>query len=78
LPITPWHFLFVAFVDMSLVIGSGRYRRFVQLKPLRLLGEVSYGLYLYHLLILALFDRIVGLSGISVATPHLPCSWVAF
>jgi peptidoglycan/LPS O-acetylase OafA/YrhL len=65
LQVTPWHFLFVALIGMSLVIGSGRYRRFVQLKPLRLLGEASYGIYLYHLLIFALFDRIVGHSGSS-------------
>lgn len=66
LQVTPWNFLFVAFIGMSLVVGSGKYRRFVQLKPLRLLGEVSYGLYLYHLLIFELFDHIVRQSGISV------------
>jgi peptidoglycan/LPS O-acetylase OafA/YrhL len=32
---------------------------------LRLLGEVSYGLYLYHLLIFALFDHLVRNTGIA-------------
>lgn len=65
LQVTPWHFLFVVLVGMSLVIGSGKYKRFVQLRSLRLLGEVSYGLYLYHQLIFALFDRVVAQTGIS-------------
>ena len=42
LQVTPWHFIFVVFIGMCLVIGSGRYKRFVRLKSLRLLGEVSY------------------------------------
>lgn len=65
LQVTPWHFIFVVFIGMCLVVGSGRYKRFVRLKSLRLLGEVSYGLYLYHLLIFALFDRYVTHTGVS-------------
>jgi peptidoglycan/LPS O-acetylase OafA/YrhL len=65
LQVTPWHFLFVVFIGMCLVVGSGRYKRFVQIRPLRVLGEVSYGLYLYHLLIFALFDRFATRTGIS-------------
>ena len=64
LQVTPWHFPFVVFLRMCFVIGSGRYKRFVRLKSLRLLGEVSYGLYLYHLLIFALFDRYVTHTGV--------------
>lgn len=65
LQVTPWHFLFVGLIGLCLVIGSGTHKRYVQLKSLRLLGEVSYGLYLYHLLIFALFDRVVEQTGIS-------------
>jgi peptidoglycan/LPS O-acetylase OafA/YrhL len=66
LQVTPWHFLFVAFIGLFLLVGSSPHKRFVQVKSLRLLGDVSYGLYLYHLLIFALFDYLVKRAGISV------------
>jgi len=65
LQVTPWHFLFVALIGLCLLVGSGPHKQFVQVKSLRLLGEVSYGLYLYHLLIFALFDHLVRNTGIA-------------
>ncbi len=68
LQVTPWHFVFVVFIGMCLVIGSSKYKRFVQVKWLQLLGGVSYGLYLYHLLVFALFDSFVKHSDISLGS----------
>lgn len=67
LQVTPWHFLFVALIGLCPLVGSGPHKQFVQVKSLRLLGEVSYGLYLYHLLVFALFDHFVRSTGISPA-----------
>jgi hypothetical protein len=71
LQVTPWHFLFVALIGLCLLVGSGPQKRFVQVKSLQFLGEVSYGLYLYHLLIFALFDHFVKNSGISSTIDHI-------
>jgi peptidoglycan/LPS O-acetylase OafA/YrhL len=65
LQVTPWQFLFAALIGLCLLVGSGPQKRFVQVKSLQFLGEVSYGLYLYHLLIFALFDHFVKNTGIS-------------
>jgi peptidoglycan/LPS O-acetylase OafA/YrhL len=40
-----------------LILGTGRQRQYVNLKALRFLGYISYGLYLDHLLIFRLYDR---------------------
>jgi len=65
LQVTPWHLLFVALIGVCLLVGSSPQKRFVQVKSFQFLGEVSYGLYLYHLLIFALFDHFVRSTGIS-------------
>ena len=65
LQVTPWHFLFVALIGLCLLVGSSRQKRFVQVKSFQFLGEVSYGLYLYHLLIFTLFDHFARSTGIS-------------
>jgi peptidoglycan/LPS O-acetylase OafA/YrhL len=41
-----------------LILGTGPARKYVNLKPLRFLGYISYGLYLDHLLMFRLYDRV--------------------
>ena len=52
LQIVPWNFGFVALVGFSLLLGSGPSRRWSRSPTLEFFGEISYGLYLYHLLFL--------------------------
>jgi peptidoglycan/LPS O-acetylase OafA/YrhL len=40
-----------------LILGTGPVKTYINLKPLRFLGYISYGLYLDHLLIFRLYDR---------------------
>jgi peptidoglycan/LPS O-acetylase OafA/YrhL len=39
-------------IFLVLALSVGKYQRFLQLKPLRFLGKISYSLYLYHMIIL--------------------------
>jgi len=55
LQLVPFHLLFVALLGVFLLVGSSRYRPIVQLKPLMFFGELSYGPYLYHLLLFYFF-----------------------
>jgi peptidoglycan/LPS O-acetylase OafA/YrhL len=52
LQIVPWSFGFVALVGFSLLLGSGPWRRWSRSPTLEFFGDISYGLYLYHLLFL--------------------------
>lgn len=58
LQVVPWHFVFAGTVGIFLLIGTGRWRNIVQNAVLRFLGEISYGLYLSHLLVFDLFDHL--------------------
>ena len=44
--------------------------RLLSLRPLRLIGQMSYGLYLYHMVVPDLFFQVAGRFGISM--PELP------
>jgi peptidoglycan/LPS O-acetylase OafA/YrhL len=50
LQMVPWNFGFAGILCIFLLVGSSPWRRFVTLSPLTFLGNISYGLYLYHLL----------------------------
>jgi peptidoglycan/LPS O-acetylase OafA/YrhL len=57
LQVVPCHLLFVALLAAFLLLGSSsRFKHVVQLRPLMWFGEISYGLYLYHLLLFEAFD----------------------
>jgi peptidoglycan/LPS O-acetylase OafA/YrhL len=58
LQIVPWQVFFVALLGIFLLIGSSERRSIVQVSVLRFFGEISYGLYLIHLLIFEGFDWI--------------------
>lgn len=48
--VVPWHILFVAIIGAGLLAGS-RPGRAMRWRVLEFFGEISYGLYLYHLLV---------------------------
>ena len=45
---------------LFLLLGSGPWRPSVSSRALRLCGYISYGLYLIHLLVFRLYDRVIG------------------
>ncbi len=55
LQVTPWHFLFVAVIGAALLAGS-RWGEAARCRLLEFFGEISYGLYLYHLLVFRGFE----------------------
>jgi peptidoglycan/LPS O-acetylase OafA/YrhL len=56
LQVVPWHFAFTAILSLVLLVGTSRFAAWVRLRPLRFFGEISYGLYLVHLLIFDAYD----------------------
>jgi peptidoglycan/LPS O-acetylase OafA/YrhL len=54
--VVPWHLFFVALLGAFLILGSSPWKSIPQAKTLRFFGEISYGLYLYHLLFFEGFD----------------------
>lgn len=60
LQVVPWHLLFVAMVGAFLLAGTSEWRNYVNIPILRFYGYISYGLYLYHLLIFYAVDALGG------------------
>jgi len=63
LQVVPWNILFVALIGAGLLASSGR------AKPMRwpfleFFGEISYGLYLYHLLVFRGFEWLLNTDAI--------------
>jgi peptidoglycan/LPS O-acetylase OafA/YrhL len=50
LQVVPWQFVFIALLGGFLLLGTSRWKKLVHSTTLRFFGEISYGLYLYHLL----------------------------
>jgi peptidoglycan/LPS O-acetylase OafA/YrhL len=76
LEVVPWHFAFTAILGFFLLIGATENKRFVQSATLRFFGRISYGLYLYHLLMFDLVDYLGrrGLPGIGrTSLPTIAC-----
>ena len=49
---------FAGVLLLFLLAGTGPHKRYVNLRSLRFLGYISYGLYLDHLLAFRMYDRI--------------------
>jgi peptidoglycan/LPS O-acetylase OafA/YrhL len=64
---------FTSVVSVALLFYAmqpGLFAKFFSVQPLRLIGQMSYGLYLYHMLVPDLFFKLAARMGISV--PVLP------
>src|SRR5579864_408942 len=59
LQVVPFHFAFTALLGISLLLGSSAWKAAVTSKSLQILGRISYGLYLVHLLIFDFYNYIV-------------------
>jgi peptidoglycan/LPS O-acetylase OafA/YrhL len=60
--VVPWHLFFVAMLSAFLLLGTSRWKSIPRSKTLGFFGEISYGLYLYHLLLFEAFDWAVSRS----------------
>jgi len=60
---TMLYFLFGGTIAASLLIGSSSRSALVNIRWLQFLGDISYGLYLIHLLCFWLYDRVVTKQG---------------
>ena len=60
----PWNFFFAGLLGFFLLLGSGPWRRLVALSPMIFFGQISYGLYLYHLMVFRSYDWIITKTGI--------------
>ena len=64
---------FTSMVSVALLFYAmqpGLWSRGLSVRPLRLIGQMSYGLYLYHMVVPDLFFKITSRLGISI--PELP------
>ena len=56
LQIVPWNLAFGGLLCLFLLLGSSRWKRVVTPAPLIFFGSISYGLYLYHLIVYCGYD----------------------
>lgn len=50
---------FLGLIGLALLVGTGRWKGLVRRPILKFYGDISYGLYLIHLLVFAQYDRVV-------------------
>lgn len=70
---------FTSLVSMALLFYAmqpGWVAKVFSVQPLRLIGQMSYGLYLYHMLVPDVFFKLAGRAGVSI--PELPYNIVPF
>lgn len=68
---------FTSLVSLALLFYAmqpGLVSNVFSVRPLRLIGQMSYGLYLYHMLVPDLFFKLAGRAGVSI--PELPYNLV--
>lgn len=59
LQFTVIHIFFAAVLVLSLLLGSSPHKTFVNHKALQFFGYISYGLYLIHLLVFRMYDKVL-------------------
>lgn len=64
---TALNVFFLGVLVLVLLVGTGRWSRFVCYRPLRSLGEISYGVYLIHMFVFWVVDRCL-----EIFFPQLP------
>jgi peptidoglycan/LPS O-acetylase OafA/YrhL len=62
----PWNFWSGGMLGMFLLVGSGTYKKWVAPKALIFFGQISYGLYLYHLFVFQLYGWIAKRTGFEI------------
>jgi peptidoglycan/LPS O-acetylase OafA/YrhL len=65
----PWNFASCALIVAFILIGSGSYRWLVTPEPIMFLGIISYGLYLYHLMVFFAYERILHVAWVRNSLP---------
>ena len=53
------HIFFAGVLLLFLLLGTGPRKRYVNSATLRFFGYISYGLYLIHLLVFRIYDKIL-------------------
>lgn len=66
----------VSVTVLFFALRPGTFSKILSFSPLRLLGQMSYGIYLYHMLVPNLFFKIAGKLHIPV--PELPFNLISF
>ena len=56
LQFVPWNFAFAGLLGMFLLIGTGPWKRITTPSFIVFFGQISYGLYLYHLMVFAGYE----------------------
>ena len=56
---TPWNFVFAGLLLSFLLVGTSDHKRLVNRPVLQFFGDISYGLYLWHLLAFNAYDAVV-------------------
>jgi peptidoglycan/LPS O-acetylase OafA/YrhL len=74
-----WEMIFAAVLLGAMLLGTTRFARWTRPRPLLFLGDISYGLYLVHILVFALYRHMVFVSGSlgSILTQFVVCSAVS-
>jgi peptidoglycan/LPS O-acetylase OafA/YrhL len=70
---------FTSMVSVAVIFYAmkpGLWARILSVQPLRMIGQMSYGLYLYHMVVPDLFFQLAGRMGISI--PEWPFNIVPF
>jgi peptidoglycan/LPS O-acetylase OafA/YrhL len=70
----PFNFLFAAALGFILLLGTGPWRRFATPSPLLYFGKLSYGLYLYHVMVFMGYDWTLKKTGFALNSGLSP--WV--
>jgi peptidoglycan/LPS O-acetylase OafA/YrhL len=66
----PWNFASCALIVIFILVGSGSHRRLVTPEPMIFLGIISYGLYLYHLLVFFAYEHILQVPWVRDSLPN--------
>lgn len=61
---------FAGMLAIVLVVGTGSWKGILHSRMLRFFGEISYGLYLIHMLAFDFVDRLLGRWGLRVSLEH--------
>jgi peptidoglycan/LPS O-acetylase OafA/YrhL len=70
LMVTALNFFFAGSVALALLVGTSRWKALVNRPVLQFFGEISYGVYLIHMLVFDLEDYVMGRFFPSLSAPR--------